>query len=34
MEAFSQTPAEFEQFLKDQLVLWEKLITDAGIEKQ
>jgi tripartite-type tricarboxylate transporter receptor subunit TctC len=34
MEAFSQTPEEFEKFLKDQLVLWEKLITDAGIEKQ
>ncbi|PDT89638.1 ABC transporter substrate-binding protein [Bradyrhizobium sp. Y36] len=34
MEAFAQTPEEFEQFLKDQLVLWEKLITDAGIEKQ
>ena len=34
MEAFSSTPEEFEQFLKDQLVLWEKLITDAGIEKQ
>jgi tripartite-type tricarboxylate transporter receptor subunit TctC len=34
MEAFSSTPEEFEKFLKDQLVLWEKLITDAGIEKQ
>src|SRR5207244_1043730 len=34
MEAFSSTPEQFEQFLKDQLVLWEKLITDAGIEKQ
>jgi putative tricarboxylic transport membrane protein len=34
MEAFSNTPEEFEQFVKDQLVLWEKLITDAGIEKQ
>jgi tripartite-type tricarboxylate transporter receptor subunit TctC len=34
MEAFAQTPEEFEKFLKDQLVLWEKLITDAGIEKQ
>jgi tripartite-type tricarboxylate transporter receptor subunit TctC len=34
MEAFSQSPEEFEKFLKDQLVLWEKLITDAGIEKQ
>jgi tripartite-type tricarboxylate transporter receptor subunit TctC len=34
MEAFSGTPEEFEAFLKEQLVLWEKLITDAGIEKQ
>ena len=34
MEAFSGTPEEFEQFLKEQLVLWEKLIADAGIEKQ
>ena len=28
------TPEEFEKFLKEQLVVWEKLITDAGIEKQ
>jgi len=34
MEAFSGTPEEFDAFLKDQLVLWEKLIADAGIEKQ
>ena len=34
MEAFSSTPEEFEKFLKDQLVLWERLIADAGIEKQ
>jgi tripartite-type tricarboxylate transporter receptor subunit TctC len=34
MEAFSSTPEEFDAFLKAQLVLWEKLITDAGIEKQ
>ena len=34
MEAFAQTPEEFDAFLKQQLVLWEKLITDAGIEKQ
>src|SRR5947209_2267268 len=34
MEAFSSTPEEFDAFLKGQLVLWEKLITDAGIEKQ
>ena len=34
MEAFSGPPEEFEAFLKDQLVVWEKLITDAGIEKQ
>jgi putative tricarboxylic transport membrane protein len=34
MEAFAQTPEEFEKFLKEQLVLWERLITDAGIDKQ
>src|SRR5436305_1464854 len=34
MEAFSGPPEEFGQFLKDQLVVWEKLIADAGIEKQ
>jgi tripartite-type tricarboxylate transporter receptor subunit TctC len=34
MEAFSGPTDEFEQFLKDQLVVWEKLIADAGIEKQ
>jgi tripartite-type tricarboxylate transporter receptor subunit TctC len=34
MEAFSGPPEEFDAFLKEQLVLWEKLIADAGIEKQ
>jgi tripartite-type tricarboxylate transporter receptor subunit TctC len=34
MEAFSGAPEEFDAFLKEQLVLWEKLIADAGIEKQ
>lgn len=34
MEAFSGPPEEFEQFLKDQLVVWEKLIREAKIEKQ
>ena len=34
MEAFSGTPEEFDAFLKEQLVLWEKLITAAGIERQ
>src|SRR3954465_11995255 len=34
MEAFSGTPEEFDAFVKEQLVLWEKLITEAGIEKQ
>ena len=34
MEAFSGTPEEFDAFLKEQLVLWEKLVSDAGIEKQ
>src|SRR5437016_4406692 len=34
MEAFSGPPEEFDAFVKDQLVVWEKLITAAGIEKQ
>ena len=34
MEAFSGTPEEFDAFVKEQLVLWEKLVGDAGIEKQ
>jgi tripartite-type tricarboxylate transporter receptor subunit TctC len=34
MEAFSGTPEEFDAFLRDQLVVWDKLINDAGIEKQ
>jgi tripartite-type tricarboxylate transporter receptor subunit TctC len=34
MEAFSGTPEEFEAYLKEQRVLWEKLNADAGIENQ
>jgi tripartite-type tricarboxylate transporter receptor subunit TctC len=34
MDAFSGTPEELDTFVKDQLVLWEKLITNAKIEKQ
>jgi tripartite-type tricarboxylate transporter receptor subunit TctC len=34
MEAFSGAPESFDAFLKEQLVVWEKLVTDAGIEKQ
>ena len=34
MEAFSGTPEEFDAFVKAQLKVWEKLIADAGIEKQ
>lgn len=34
MEAFSGTPESFDAFLKQQLVVWEKLIRDARIEKQ
>jgi tripartite-type tricarboxylate transporter receptor subunit TctC len=34
MDAFSGTPEELGTFVKDQLVLWEKLVTNAGIEKQ
>jgi tripartite-type tricarboxylate transporter receptor subunit TctC len=34
MDAFSGTPEELDTFVKEQLVLWEKLITNAKIEKQ
>lgn len=34
MEAFSSTPEEFDAFVKDQLVVWKRLIEDAGIEPQ
>ena len=34
MEAFSGTPESFDAFLKEQLVVWEKLIRQAKIEKQ
>ncbi|HEX7790807.1 MAG TPA: tripartite tricarboxylate transporter substrate binding protein [Afipia sp.] len=34
MEAFSGTPESFDAFLKEQLGVWEKLIRNAGIEKQ
>jgi tripartite-type tricarboxylate transporter receptor subunit TctC len=34
MEAFSGTPESFDRFLKEQLLVWEKLIRDAKIEKQ
>ena len=34
MEAFSGTPEQFDAFVKEQLKVWEKLIADAGIEKQ
>ena len=34
MDAFSGTPEQLDAFVKDQLVLWEKLIRNAGIEKQ
>ncbi len=34
MDAFSGTPEELAAFVGDQLVLWEKLIKNAGIEKQ
>lgn len=34
MEAFSGTPEEFDRFVKEQLVVWKKLVEDAGIEKQ
>ena len=34
MDAFSGTPEELGSFVNEQLVLWEKLIREAGIEKQ
>ncbi|MBC7584408.1 tripartite tricarboxylate transporter substrate binding protein [Tardiphaga sp. vice352] len=34
MDAFSGTPEELDTFVKEQLVLWERLITNAKIEKQ
>ena len=34
MDAFSGTPEELGTFVRDQFVLWEKLVTNAGIEKQ
>src|SRR5258708_4691965 len=34
MDAFSGTPEDLATFVGDQLVLWEKLVKNAGIEKQ
>jgi tripartite-type tricarboxylate transporter receptor subunit TctC len=34
MDAFSGTPEQLGTFVGEQLVLWEKLVKDAGIEKQ
>jgi tripartite-type tricarboxylate transporter receptor subunit TctC len=34
MDAFSGTPEELGTFVNDQLVLWERLVRNAGIEKQ
>ncbi|WP_420132261.1 Bug family tripartite tricarboxylate transporter substrate binding protein [Rhodopseudomonas sp.] len=34
MDAFSGTPEDLGKFVDDQLVLWEKLVREAGIEKQ
>src|SRR5437899_4843834 len=34
MEAFSGTPEEFDAFGMEELKVWEKLMTEAGIEKQ
>ncbi|RJF64409.1 Bug family tripartite tricarboxylate transporter substrate binding protein [Rhodopseudomonas palustris] len=34
MDAFSGTPEDLGKFVGDQLVLWEKLVREAGIEKQ
>ena len=34
MDAFSSSPEAMDKFVKDQLVLWERLVKDAGIEAQ
>ena len=34
MDAFSGTPEQLAKFVDEQLVLWTRLIKDAGIEKQ
>jgi tripartite-type tricarboxylate transporter receptor subunit TctC len=34
MDAFSGTPEEFAKFVDEQLVLWTRLIKDAGIEPE
>lgn len=34
MDAFSGSPEDLGKFVGDQLVLWEKLVREAGIEKQ
>ena len=34
MDAFSGTPEQLGTFVSEQLVLWERLIKNAGIEKQ
>ena len=34
MDAFSGTPEQFGSFVTEQLVLWEKVVRNAGIEKQ
>ncbi|MFC0241881.1 Bug family tripartite tricarboxylate transporter substrate binding protein [Rhodopseudomonas telluris] len=34
MDAFSGSPEDLGKFVDDQLVLWEKLVREAGIEKQ
>ena len=34
MDAFSGTPEQLGTFVSDQLILWEKLVKNAGIEKQ
>jgi tripartite-type tricarboxylate transporter receptor subunit TctC len=34
MDAFSGTPEQLGTFFADQLMVWEKLVRNAGIEKQ
>ncbi|MGM5034996.1 Bug family tripartite tricarboxylate transporter substrate binding protein [Tardiphaga sp. 803_E3_N1_3] len=34
MDAFSSSPEEMDQFVKDQMTLWRRLVSEAGIERQ
>lgn len=34
MDAFSSSSQDMEQFVKDQMILWGRLVSEAGIERQ